>query len=301
MALLFGGFFVVVMSLVLGAGYFVLRLGPVSDGGPDDSPDLGGLGMAPQPMVTQALHSLGESVPIRGKKADVLRGRLFRAGFRDPSFVTVFQGCRAAISAGAGLFGLWFSSGTDGGLLTSLLGCIGMAGVASLVPDHWLHWRVRLRAARIRSALPPALELITLAVEAGQSLDSAIQNAAASLRRVHPDLCDELSFYLLETRAGTGRLQALAHLAERSPEPELKKVVTVISDTERFGGSPGSALRAHGKYLRSQMRFRAQASARKLSVKLVFPVFFLIFPSVLLVTLGPAYLQIRLFFQSLME
>jgi tight adherence protein C len=114
-------------------------------------------------------------------------------------------------------------------------------------------------------------------------------------------LCDELSFYLLETRAGTGRLEALAHLAERSPEPELKKVVAVLGDTERFGSSLGPALRAHGKYLRAQMRFRAQSSARKLGVKLVFPVFFLIFPSVLLVTLGPAYLQIQQFFKTLID
>ena len=121
------------------------------------------------------------------------------------------------------------------------------------------------------------------------------------MRRVHPDLCDELSFYLLETRAGAGRLDALSHLAQRSREPELKKLAAVLGDTERFGSSLGPALRTHSKYLRTHMRFQAQATARKLGVKLVFPVFFLIFPSVLLVTLGPAYLPIQQFFHTMLQ
>jgi tight adherence protein C len=298
---LFAGFFFFVLALVLGAGYMMLRLRPLSEGAAAGLGDIAGFGLPPQPMVTQALHSLGESVPIRGKRADVLRARLFRAGFRDPSSVAVFQGCRAAVSVLAAIAGAWFATKNQSGVFSALLGAVGMAGAASLAPNQWLQWRVRLRAGRIRSALPPALELITLGVEAGQSLDAAIQSTAGSLRRVHADLCDELSFYLLETRAGTGRMDALSHLAERSPEPELKKVVAVLGDTERFGSSLGPALRAHGKYLRAQMRFRAQSSARKLGVKLVFPVFFLIFPSVLLVTLGPAYLQIEQFFRTLVE
>jgi len=293
--MLFAGFFLFVLAVILVAGHVLLHLRPLSEGAAVE------LGTQPQPIVAQALHSIGETLPIRGKQADAQRGRLFRAGFRDPSAVAVFQGCRAAFAGASALFFIWVAVVNDAGFGAAMLGAVGGAGGASLLPDRWLDWRVRARAGRIRAALPPALELITIAVEAGQSLDSAMQNASRALRRVHPDLCDELSFYLLETRAGTGRLEALAHLAERSPEPELKKVASVLSDTERFGSSVGPALRTHSKYLRTHMRFRAQAAARKLGVKLVFPVFFLIFPSVLLVTLGPAYLQIQQFFKTLIQ
>jgi tight adherence protein C len=300
MTILYGGFFLFVLVLVMGAGYFLLRMRPLSEGAVVDQGSAGAA--AVQPIVTQALHSIGETLPIRGKQADALRARLFRAGFRDPASVTIFQGCRAALAAVIGLLALWLGATNEESSAASMaLSAVAAAGAASFAPDRWLDWRVRARATRIRTALPPGLELMTLAVEAGQPLDFAIQSTARALRRVHPDLCDELSFYLLETRAGTSRLEALAHLAERSPEAELKKVAAVLADTERFGNSLGPALRTHSKYLRTSMRFRAQASARKLGVKLVFPVFFLIFPSVLLVTLGPAYLQIQQFFRTMIQ
>jgi len=296
--MIFAGFFVFVLALVLVAGYALVQLRPLSEGA---AVELGNEGPGVQPMVAQALQSLGESLPIRGKEADLLRGRLFRAGFRGPSSVTIFQGCRAALAAVCVLLAIWWGMSNEGGWGATALSAVAAAGAASIAPERWLDWRVRARAGRIRAALPPALELMTLAVEAGQPLDFAIQSVARALRRVHKDLCDELSFYLLETRAGSSRLEALAHIAERSPEPELNKLAAVLSDTERFGNSLAPALRTHSKYLRTHMRFRAQASARKLGVKLVFPVFFLIFPSVLLVTLGPAYLQVQQFFRTLIQ
>lgn len=297
--MIFAGFFVFVLAVVLVAGYALFQLRPLSEGA---AMELGSDAPGVQPMVAHALQSLGESLPIRGKEADLLRGRLFRAGFRGPSAVTIFQGCRAVLAVVCVLIALWWGlSNDEAGWGATALSAVAAAGAASIAPERWLDWRVRARAGRIRAALPPALELMTLAVEAGQPLDFAIQSVARALRRVHKDLCDELSFYLLETRAGSSRLEALGHIAERSPEPELKKLAAVLSDTERFGNSLAPALRTHSKYLRTHMRFRAQASARKLGVKLVFPVFFLIFPSVLLVTLGPAYLQVQQFFKTLIQ
>jgi tight adherence protein C len=101
-------------------------------------------------------------------------------------------------------------------------------------------------------------------------------------------------------KAGKGRTEALKNLGRRSAEEEMSKLAAVLVDGERFGASLAPALRNHAKFLRSKLRFAAQESARKLTVKLVMPVFFLIFPSVLLVTLGPAYLQLQQFFSSLL-
>ena len=102
-------------------------------------------------------------------------------------------------------------------------------------------------------------------------------------------------------RAGTPRGEALRRMAERCGEDEIRKLVGVLVDGERFGTSLGPALRGHAHYLRIRMRHKAQEASRKLTVKLVIPVFFLIFPSVLLVTLGPAYLQLRQFLDALLK
>ena len=96
----------------------------------------------------------------------------------------------------------------------------------------------------------------------------------------------------LELKAGGTRSDVLWGLADRSGDVEVRKLVALLVDTDRFGTSLAPALRSHAKYLRTRRRQKAQETARKLSVKLVFPVFFLIFPSILLVTLGPALIAV---------
>jgi tight adherence protein C len=143
--------------------------------------------------------------------------------------------------------------------------------------------------------------LAVLALEAGQSLDQALHDTAVGLRRVYPDLSSELLFCILEMRAGTSRTDSLRRLAERCGEEEVKRVAAILIDGERFGTSLGPALHTHARFLRTRMRQRAQEAARGLSVKLVVPVFFLIFPSVMLVTLGPAYFHMQEFFSGFLK
>jgi len=169
------------------------------------------------------------------------------------------------------------------------------------MPQRILNYLVKHRAGEIRRALPSALDLMVLATEAGQSLEQAMFDTSQALRQTYPDLSAELHFCHLEMRAGSPRLEAMYRLGERSGEEELRRLCAVLIDGERFGTPLGPALRVHARYLRTRMRQQAQESARKLSVKLVFPVFFLIFPSVMLVTLGPAYLQLEKFFGDFLK
>src|SRR5205823_3897922 len=157
------------------------------------------------------------------------------------------------------------------------------------------------RARRIRRAVPVALDLLVLSVEAGQSLNQAIVVTSNELRIPHPDLSEELAQVYRELRAGKSRADALLQLGARNGDPELKKVSSLLIDSDRFGTSVGPALRNHAKYLRIRMRQHAQEAARKVSVKLIFPVFFLIFPSVLLVTLGPAVLHMMKHFVDMVK
>jgi tight adherence protein C len=289
-------FFGFTMLAVAGAGYVFLRFGS-AHGDRDGAGEIGSW----QELAGSALFALGRWNSKPGARSDSLRKQLFRAGYRNASSVQVFCGFQLVLAMFVALATAWVVSSMKGNLLEALLPAICGAGVGFLVPARVLEYQVRARAGRLRQAVPPALDLLLLALEAGQGLDQAMSDTAASLRGVFPDLGSELMFTHLEMRAGKSKSEALRHLAERSGEEELRKLALLLLDGERFGTSLGPALRTHGKYLRTRLRQLAQEAARKLTVKLVLPVFFLIFPSVMLVTLGPAYLQMRQFLDSFLK
>lgn len=302
--LIFAAFFAFVLLAVTGAGFLLLRLRPEPQAavtGEGGNRLIGDPEPASSSLIADTLALLGAFVPISGKEGEGIRKQLFRAGYRDPSSLAVFSGLRLAVGGALALTGMWLAGAISGGISNALLAAVCGAGFGFLVPLRVLEFLVKARAARVRSAIAGSIDLLTLAIEAGQSLDSAMLDTARSLRRVYPDLCAEFLFCHLEMRAGKSRFEALEHLAQRSGEPELAKLAALLIDGERFGTSLGPALRTHSKYLRAHMRFSAQEKARKLTVKLVIPVFFLIFPSVLLVTLGPAYLQMRNFFDQMLK
>jgi tight adherence protein C len=139
------------------------------------------------------------------------------------------------------------------------------------------------RQDTIRLSLPDALDMMVVSVEAGLGLDQAIQHVGRELQMTHKDLSEELSLVNLEMRAGKRRSEALRNLAERTGEPELQKLVAVLVQTDRLGTSIGDSLRAHSDFLRIKRRQEAEERAGKVGVKLVFPIFFFILPSMLVV------------------
>jgi tight adherence protein C len=301
------GFFASVLLAVFLAGMLFLRFRPAVEGPrtgetPSGHPEEGReTGPSAQTMATQLLFLVGQSLPIPKREAETLRKQLFRAGYRGPAALPIFFGLRAVLAGGLGIL-LWSAVGVSkADILSGFVPAVCGIGFGYLLPARALEHSVRARAKRIRRALPAVIDLLTLAIEAGQSLDSAMLDTSRALMKVYPDLCAELTFCHLEMRAGKTRFDALEHLGQRSGEPELAKLAALLIDGERFGTSLGPALRTHARYLRANMRFAAQESARKLTVKLVIPVFFLIFPSVLLVTLGPAYLKMREFFDNFLK
>ena len=159
----------------------------------------------------------------------------------------------------------------------------------------------RARARRLRSAIPAALDLMVLGMEAGQSLDQSIADASRGLKRTNPDLSGELAQLYLELKASNSRVDSFRSFGSRNKEPELRKLASLLIDSDRFGSTLAPALRSHAKYLRTRFRQQAQETARKVGVKLIFPVFFLIFPSVLLVTLGPACILMYSQLQKLLQ
>lgn len=215
----------------------------------------------------------------------VVMGGIVACGWAAMAKASSLQGIFAA-ATGSTFF--LFALAANGNSVSALLPGVAGAGFGYLLPRRIGARRAALRHDRIRRGLPTALDLCVLCLEAGQTLDQALMETSRGLRRSYPDLADELELTYVEIRTSNDRALALRNLAARCREPELRKIVNLMIDSDRFGANIIPALRGHASYVRTRRRQAAHESARKLSVRLIFPVFFLIFPSVMLVTLGPA-------------
>jgi tight adherence protein C len=293
---LVAAFFIFVLLAFGAVAYvFVLRPAQTAQGAPlipaPLTPDERSM-HGPQAVLVQGFRLIGEALPAGVAQGGDLRRKLMQAGFRWPSAVSIFLGVKCATSALLGLLAAWLYVANRSDASNFFLPAICGIGFGYLLPDRILDRMAAARANRLRRALPSALDLMVLGIEAGQGLDAAILETSRGLRLSHPDLASEFTQLHLELRAKTSREEALRNFGMRGGDPELKKFAALLVDTDRFGTSLGPALRTHAKYLRTRLRQSAQERARKVGVKLIFPVFFLIFPSVILVTLGPAAIML---------
>jgi len=281
-------FFVFVMSGVLGALVLFEWRTSSRPGMANQPPPQGGIAGG----IARALNTIGETFTLPARSDQTIRRELIAAGYRTPEAPDIFHGAKLAVACllalGLGWVGLL---GREDPTIAVLLAVCG-AGFGFLLPDRFLDARVASRSLRLERALPSALDLMVLSVEAGQTLDVALLETSRELRSLYPELAGEFTQAQLELRAGRSRAEVLYDLGQRTGSAEVRKLVGILIDTDRFGTSLGPALRTHARYLRTRRRNEAQEAARKLGVKMIFPVFFLIMPSVFVITLGPALLQI---------
>lgn len=295
--------FLFIVAAVTAAGYvFVLRPSQTNAAGAQ-LPAALALGQRDMPparaAVIDTFRLIGEAMPGSGNNTE-LRSQLVAAGYRWSSAVPIFLGIKAASALLLGVAAAWgaMAGRSDTGAAALALLCGG--GFGYLIPDRILDRLVRRRVEQMRRGLPAALDLMVLAIEAGQGLDAAILETSRGLRVSHAALASEFTQLQLELKANTTRTEALRNFAARSRDIEMRKFANLLIDTDRFGTSLGPALKTHARYLRIRFRQIAQERARKVGVKLIFPVFFLIFPSVILVTLGPAVLLFMTQMKSLL-
>ncbi len=243
--------------------------------------------------IDRLARNIGEKMPASPASSRTLRKRLVAAGFRSPSAVAAMRGIAAMTSAAAGLvvllvWNLTRPFGTDWALLTALLFALG----GYFLPNEVLLFLVRRRRGILRHSLPDAIDLMVICVEAGLGLDQTLVDVSNELALSHPELSEEIALVTLELRAGSRRAEALRNLADRTGEPEFRNLVGILIQADRFGTSIADALRSHSEFMRVKRRQTAEEKANKVGVKLVFPIFFFILPSMFLVTVGPALLQL---------
>ncbi len=296
------GFFVLVLAAVSGAGYwFYLRRDQ-----PVPVPAAAGAPVAAQdweeeeaPEWAATIQNLAESTPLRTEAKPELKSQLAAAGVRAPWAPRVFQSVKALASVAFPLLVFVFLAWLGGSWMGALPGTAFAVYIGFVLPDRWLRRRIRARRLAINRALPDFLDLLVIAIESGLSLDQALADTARDLRKVHPALSDELGLFRSELLAGSSRSEALRNLGLRTGEPELRKLTSLLIQADRFGSSVSKMLRTQARYMRIRRRQLAEEKAHKVGVKLLFPIFFLIMPSVFLVTAGPAVLMLMTNFSKI--
>jgi len=231
-------------------------------------------------------------MPSSDQDVATLKADLIRAGFRSETAAPVFYGLRIITTlAMLTLSFVMLAKMPSTPMMKVALLCSGaMAGW--ILPKFFLEKKVKKRQEILRLSLPDMLDMLVVSVEAGLGLDQAIQHVARELNVAHPQLSEEISLVTLEMRAGKRRADALRNFAERTGEPEIRKLVAILIQNDRFGTSMGESLRNHSDFMRTRRRQEAEERAGKVGVKLVFPIFFFILPSMLIVAAGPALLQV---------
>jgi tight adherence protein C len=246
----------------------------------------------PSLIFRSLLDRLGTVLPASPKDVSVIQRRLIRAGIRSPGALRLLLGSKIALGIGLPLLAAPFLLNAEAAGSNRILILLGAAALGFFGPNEYVSMLGKMRQKRIRRALPNALDLMVICVESGLGLDQAIMQVAKELEEAHRDISEEFAMVNLELKAGKRRVDALRNLADRTSVDDLKKLVAVLVQADRFGTGVAPSLRAHADFMRVQARQVAEEKAAKLGVKLVFPIFFCILPSLFVVTVGPVAVRI---------
>jgi tight adherence protein C len=236
-------------------------------------------------------------LPKSPAEISVMQQRLIRAGYRSDTAVRFIRGAKVMVPLILCLLAFFSGVGSSSPFFVYLTA----VGLGYLLPDFWLGNRISVRQRRIRLGLPDVLDLLVICIEAGLSLDQSVARTAEELNLAQPAICDELAIVVLEQRAGCPRSEAWKHFALRTNIDSVRNLVSVLVQSEKFGTSIAKTLRVHSDTLRTQRRQKVEEQAAKTTVKLVFPLVLFIFPSLFLVTLGPAAITIMESFDKLLH
>ena len=262
-------------------------------GGKKEVPPLAGTGWIERiARVAQPLTKL--SVPEEGWENSTLRTRFMNAGWRNPFAPTLYFASKTALALGIPAVTALMLAIAHKALPGILLLLILLTGAAFgyYLPNVVLRRIVLRRQRDIFETLPDALDLLTVCVEAGLSLERAMIKVAAEIQIKSVPLAHELQLVLMEMRAGFTKEKALRNFALRVGIDDIDTLVAMLIQSERFGTSMGDSLRVHADSLRNKRRVLAEECAAKIGLKLLFPLIFCIFPTLLMVLLGPAGIQI---------
>lgn len=246
----------------------------------------------PSLAIHELIKRLGNFIPQSPKDVTVMQRRLIRAGIRNESALKILYGAKAICGIGLPLLVALLVSTSSADSSNKIAGVLAAGAVGFFGPNEYVRRLAQKRQKEIARGLANALDLLVVCVESGLGLDQAILQVSKELEHAHPEISEEFGFVNLELKAGKRRVDALRNLAERTGVDDLKKLVAVLIQADRFGTGVAQSLRAHSDFMRVQARQIAEEKAAKLGVKLIFPIFFCILPSLFVVTVGPVAVKI---------
>ncbi|MFZ0311362.1 MAG: type II secretion system F family protein [Candidatus Korobacteraceae bacterium] len=241
-------------------------------------------------MLTQPLAPFRDWLRSHDQE---LSYRMVVAGYRQPEDAETYLSLKLLLPVVGILLGTF---APPANLLIYIL-VLGVGGF--FVPDMFLHYKIRKRQHKISQALPDALDLLVICMEAGLGIDQAVLRIAKEIEPVHPELSEELGIIGYEQRAGKPRLEAWRSMADRVDLDTVNQFVAMLVQTERLGTPIAKALGIFADNLRTKRLMLAEEQAAKTTIKLVFPLAIFIFPSLFVVLLGPGVLSILKTFEDL--
>jgi tight adherence protein C len=249
-------------------------------------------------LVARGLSPLAKlAMPKSG--AEGLSLQLMQAGYRAPYAAQLFLASKVILAVVGALGFLWVDAMKAEHISHASFFTIAMAAIGLFLPNGWLNGRVRERQRRIEEGLPDVLDLLVTCVEAGLGLDLAVQRVAREMAVAHPELSEELTLTFLEVKAGAKRADAFHRLAIRTGVQDVKTLVATLNQTEMFGTSIATALRVQAEGLRTARMQRAEERAAVLSAKMTFPLVLCFLPTIMIVMIGPAMLNLADAFKGL--
>jgi len=243
-------------------------------------------------QLEDVLEAMGSTLARHSGSARVVQDLLIQAGYRSPRAPALFWGIRFALMIGLAVLVVLTAPLLGAAAMVTALAAVYFAAVGYIAPVFKVRSRARARQKEITLALPDALDLMVVCVEAGLGINQAMVRVASEIHHVSVVLAEEMHLMNLEIRAGRPRNEALRNLAERTGVEDVRGLVSTLIQAERFGTPIGPALRVHAETLRDKRKQRAREAAAKTTIKLVFPLVFCIFPAMFVVLVGPGVIQI---------
>jgi len=241
----------------------------------------------PSLAIHDLIKRLGNMIPQSPKDVTVMQRRLIRAGLRGENALKLLYGAKATFGIVLPVITATMVMGASTDPGNKFIAILASAAMGFFGPNEYVRRMAQKRQKEISRGLPNALDLLVVCVESGLGLDQAILQVSKELEHAHPEISEEFGFVNLELKAGKRRIEALRNLGDRTGVDDLKKLVAVLIQADRFGTGVAQSLRAHADFMRVQARQVAEEKAAKLGVKLIFPIFFCILPSLFVVTVGP--------------
>lgn len=236
------------------------------------------------PTVTRARSFVPKSPAAMNR----VQRQLAAAGYHSDWGAVVYAVAEMALPALVLIGGILMFGRSTSTLVFSALA----AGATHFIPTFWLGRKIEQRRTQIRNGLPDAIDLLIVCIESGAGIDQSLLRVGEELVIAYPALSREFELICAEMRAGKARMEAFKNFAERTKVDDVRQLVAMLVQTDRFGTSLGQALRTHAETSRTKRRQRAEEKAAKLGIKLLFPLVFCLFPAFYLVVLGPSILRI---------